>query len=142
MIMYFVATGKKPFANLPCDQYLAISIWNGLRPEINEPEAPKCYIDLMKKCWDSDLDNRSEVKELIKLFNDSLRIYYLLNKEPRHYEIEKQFKEAEEYREAEGRKKVDIEGQPTHVSIDIRGSIKTKTVTEDFWGFDMDIKAD
>jgi serine/threonine protein kinase len=49
MIMYFIATGRQPFANRAHDQYLVISICEGGRPEINESEAPKCYIDLMKK---------------------------------------------------------------------------------------------
>ncbi|PKB92834.1 hypothetical protein RhiirA5_443230, partial [Rhizophagus irregularis] len=44
----------------------------GIRPEISESEAPKCYIDLMKRCWDSNLDNRpnaAEVVKFIELFN-------------------------------------------------------------------------
>ena len=48
MIMYFIATGKQPFSNCAHDELLALNICNGIRPEINEPEAPKCYIDLMK----------------------------------------------------------------------------------------------
>jgi hypothetical protein len=62
---------------LVLDQYLILGISDGLRPEINEPEAPKCYIDLMKKCWDSNPGNRpnvTEIKELIKLFGDSCNI--------------------------------------------------------------------
>src|SRR5207244_10972012 len=58
MIMYFIATGKQPFSNCAHDELLALNICNGIRPEINEPEAPKCYIDLMKRCWDSNPDNR------------------------------------------------------------------------------------
>ena len=46
MIMYFVATGRQPFADCAHDELLALSIYKGIRPEINEPEAPKCYIDL------------------------------------------------------------------------------------------------
>src|SRR5271154_3735659 len=70
MIMYFVATGKQPFANCAHDQYLILSICNGNRPKINKSEAPKCYIDLMKRCWDSDPKNRpnaNEIKKQIKL---------------------------------------------------------------------------
>src|SRR5436853_4146291 len=58
MIMYFVATGKQPFVNFAHDHNLAMDIYKGIRPEINELEAPKCYIDLMKKCWDSNPKNR------------------------------------------------------------------------------------
>src|SRR5438477_292355 len=74
MIMYFVATGKLPFANCAHDQNLALSICNGIRPKINENEAPKCYIDLMRKCWDQNPDNRPNAIEIgrsITSFQDS-----------------------------------------------------------------------
>ncbi|CAB5363440.1 unnamed protein product [Rhizophagus irregularis] len=73
MIMYFVATGRQPFSNCAHDHYLVLDICReGIRPEISESEAPKCYIDLMKRCWDSNLDNRpnaAEVVKFIELFN-------------------------------------------------------------------------
>ncbi|GBB97035.1 hypothetical protein RclHR1_00290033 [Rhizophagus clarus] len=94
MIMYFVATGKQPFANRAHDEFLALDICNGIRPEINEPEAPKCYIDLMKKCWDSNPNNRSnavEIERLIRSFYNSCNP--ILGR--RNY-----FKAAEEYRKS------------------------------------------
>jgi serine/threonine protein kinase len=95
MIMYFVATGRQPFANVAHDQILVLDICKKeIRPEINEPEAPKCYINLMKKCWSSDPENRpnvTEVHKLIQSFYDS----YSLGQD---YEIKKQFEKAEEYR--------------------------------------------
>src|SRR5438045_4282981 len=62
MIMYFVATGRQPFADHAHDEFLALKICNGDRPEISDQEAPKFYIDLMKKCWDSNLENRPKVE--------------------------------------------------------------------------------
>uniref|UniRef100_U9SNN2 Protein kinase domain-containing protein n=1 Tax=Rhizophagus irregularis (strain DAOM 181602 / DAOM 197198 / MUCL 43194) TaxID=747089 RepID=U9SNN2_RHIID len=53
-------------------------------------EAPKCYIDLMKRCWSPNPDNRpsaDEIKELIKLFESD-----------HNEEIKIQFEKAEEYR--------------------------------------------
>jgi serine/threonine protein kinase len=94
MIMYYIATGRQPFANCAHDNVLALKICNEIRPEINEQEAPKCYIDLMKRCWDTNPDNRPsavDIEELIILFIDS----YENNKDK---EIKKQFEEAEEYR--------------------------------------------
>ncbi|CAB5389626.1 unnamed protein product [Rhizophagus irregularis] len=91
MIMYYVATVKQPFANCAHDQFLALNICNGIRPEINDQIAPKCYIDLMKKCWDSNPNNRPnsvEIKELIGSFNR-----YSNNK------IRNQFDETREYRD-------------------------------------------
>ncbi|RIA91936.1 kinase-like domain-containing protein [Glomus cerebriforme] len=100
MIMYFVATGKQPFANRAHDYYLAMDIFKGIRPEINVPEAPECYIDLMKRCWSSNQDNRpkiAEIRELINVFENSYSQGYEMLKQ-KHYKIEKQFKAAEEYR--------------------------------------------
>src|SRR5204862_6514 len=76
------------------DEFLALDICKGIRPEINEPEAPKCYIDLMKNCWNSNPDNRFntiEISRLISLF------YSYTFKGSRSVESE-QFKKAEEYR--------------------------------------------
>ncbi|CAB5387793.1 unnamed protein product [Rhizophagus irregularis] len=89
--------GRKPFDNCAHDENLALKICNGIRPEFNESEVPKCYIELMKRCWDSNPANRpsiSEIKEVISLFEDSCSQQYEFQDES-HYEIEKQFKEAE-----------------------------------------------
>ncbi|GBB97034.1 hypothetical protein RclHR1_00290032 [Rhizophagus clarus] len=99
MIMYFVATGRQPFYNRAHDGLLALDICEKVsRPEINVPEAPECYIDLMKKCWDTDPINRpdaTKIEESIKLLCNSYFDHNSINKD---YEIEKQFKEAETYR--------------------------------------------
>src|SRR6266496_3160112 len=87
MIMYFTATGKQPFSNCAHDQELVLNICNGIRPEVKEPEAPKCYINLMKKCWDSNPDNRPDVTEIKKLIES-------------FYNNLEQFKEADDYRKA------------------------------------------
>ena len=74
MVMYFVATLRQPFADCAHDQNLALSICNGIRPEITEKYAPKCYINLMKRCWDPNPDNRpnaEKILELIRLFKKS-----------------------------------------------------------------------
>src|SRR5256885_17023518 len=91
MIMYFVATGRQPFADCAHGQDLALSICNGIRPEITEKDAPKCYIDLMKKCWDPNPDNRpnaEKILESIGLFKNS------------EDEIAEQFEEAFNYKKA------------------------------------------
>ncbi|PKC59049.1 kinase-like protein [Rhizophagus irregularis] len=85
MIMYFTATGRQPFANCPHDKFLALGICNGIRPEVNELEAPKYYIVLMKKCWDQNPENRPnsfEIYESVLQFQNN--------------EIEEQFKEVED----------------------------------------------
>jgi serine/threonine protein kinase len=104
MIMYFVATGKQPFANRAHDEYLVLNICSGNRPEINVTEAPKCYIDLMKQCWGSNPNKRPKVDEIHKLIRSFCSYKYMryfedigIEKE-QFYEIKKQFKEAEEYK--------------------------------------------
>ncbi|POG60535.1 kinase-like domain-containing protein [Rhizophagus irregularis DAOM 181602=DAOM 197198] len=99
MIMYFTATGKQPFDNCAHDHHITLEICKGIRPKINELEEPKCYIDLMKRCWDSNPDNRPNATELnieIKSFYDFYRSYKKGNLNAT--EIRKQFKEAEAYR--------------------------------------------
>ncbi|POG64955.1 kinase-like domain-containing protein, partial [Rhizophagus irregularis DAOM 181602=DAOM 197198] len=58
MIMYFVATGRQPFSDRAHDEFLALDICDGISPKIKELEAPKCYVELMKRCWDLDPNNR------------------------------------------------------------------------------------
>ncbi|CAB4398897.1 unnamed protein product [Rhizophagus irregularis] len=83
---------------------LALDICEGIRPEINELEVPKCYTELMKKCWNSNPDYRpkaTEIVEFIQLFHESYVPDSSLlfgEKKQQHYDIEKQFKKAEEYK--------------------------------------------
>jgi serine/threonine protein kinase len=76
MIMYFVATGRQPFDNCAHDCNLAADICKGIKPELNEPEAPKSYINLMKECLNLNPNNRPDVTKLCQLlysitFNNS-----------------------------------------------------------------------
>ncbi|RIA92558.1 kinase-like domain-containing protein [Glomus cerebriforme] len=100
MIMYFVATGKQPFANYAHDKILALKICNEIRPEIYEFEAPICYINLMKRCWDSNPNNRPNAIEISKLIFSFEELYEELyfRKNQQYYDMIKQFKEAEKYR--------------------------------------------
>jgi serine/threonine protein kinase len=84
MIMYFVATKKQPFNNYAHDEQLAIKICNGDKPGMKKLKAPKCYINLMEKCWDLNPNSRPniiEIKEKIESFYNAL-------------DFDKQFKEA------------------------------------------------
>ncbi|RIA80320.1 hypothetical protein C1645_792772, partial [Glomus cerebriforme] len=66
---------------------------------MNDSEAPKCYIDLMKRCLDSNPDHRPnaiEIHKLIESFYNSYTSY--IKGKSFTIEIKKQFKEAEDYR--------------------------------------------
>ncbi|RGB35748.1 kinase-like domain-containing protein, partial [Rhizophagus diaphanus] len=58
MIMWEFTSGVPPFSNKVYGDYqLALDIIDGERPEIIKG-TPKCYIDLMEKCWDGKPENR------------------------------------------------------------------------------------
>jgi serine/threonine protein kinase len=100
MIMYIVATGRQPFDNCAHDEVLALNVCNGNRPEIDKRIIPKCFIELMKRCWDLNPENRPnsiEIKEIIELFYNSLDQEFK-EKKNQHYEIEGQFRETQEHR--------------------------------------------
>jgi serine/threonine protein kinase len=86
MIMYFVATGRQPFDNCAHDHNLVIDICKGVRPELNEPKAPKSYVDLMKKCLDLNQTNRPNVTVLCQLLS-SITLNNSEIKEAENYRI-------------------------------------------------------
>ncbi|RHZ45058.1 hypothetical protein Glove_692g16 [Diversispora epigaea] len=61
IIMWTISTGKKPFANRAYDSELAVDIFNGLRPKINQG-TPQCYVELMELCWHKDPSKRPSAK--------------------------------------------------------------------------------
>src|SRR6266542_2896311 len=74
MIMWEFISGIPPFNDKEHDFHLALSICKGERPETIE-NAPQCYIDLMKKCWDEDPSKRpnaSEIQEIIVNWIDQI----------------------------------------------------------------------
>ncbi|POG63427.1 kinase-like domain-containing protein, partial [Rhizophagus irregularis DAOM 181602=DAOM 197198] len=72
MVMYYIITGRQPFDDCAHDEKLALQICSGIRPEI--PEIPELksnrYIDLMKKCWDLNPDNRPNVELISSVLDD------------------------------------------------------------------------
>ena len=57
MIMWELMTGRKPFWDQNHNTNLIIKICDGLRPPI-DTNAPEDYIEIIRKCWDSDPDKR------------------------------------------------------------------------------------
>ncbi|RIA95400.1 kinase-like domain-containing protein, partial [Glomus cerebriforme] len=60
MIMWEFTSGIPPYKNRAHDHLLVLDICKGGRPEIIK-NTPKCYVDLMKKCWDSDPSKRPTI---------------------------------------------------------------------------------
>ena len=82
MVMCFIFTsGIPPFNHEAHDHHFILSVYEGKRPKIMK-NTPKCYIDLMKKCWDSDPSNRPTIKELediLSEWNWCTNEYYRIN---------------------------------------------------------------
>ncbi|CAI2180786.1 843_t:CDS:2, partial [Funneliformis geosporum] len=69
MVMWELTTGCKPFDDVEHDRTLIDEINNGSRPEITQ-DTPKCFADLMNKCWDSDPSKRPLTTEIIEIIDD------------------------------------------------------------------------
>ncbi|POG78597.1 kinase-like domain-containing protein, partial [Rhizophagus irregularis DAOM 181602=DAOM 197198] len=81
MIMWEFTSGKPPFNHEAHDHDLILSICEGKRPEIIK-NTQKCYIDLMKKCWDSNPSNRPTITMLENIISEWIRCideYYRIN---------------------------------------------------------------
>ncbi|CAB4419710.1 unnamed protein product [Rhizophagus irregularis] len=82
MIMWEFTSGKPPFNHEAHDHDLILNICKGERPEIIK-NTPKCYVDLMKKCWDSDPSNRPTIIVLEDIISEWIRCideYYRINR--------------------------------------------------------------
>ena len=53
IIAYEVCTGLPPYHDIAHDEFLAIKICQGLRPESNY-KIPQLILDIIKQCWDAD----------------------------------------------------------------------------------------
>ncbi|GES97126.1 kinase-like domain-containing protein [Rhizophagus clarus] len=81
--MWEFTSGIPPFKYEEHDFHLSISICEGERPGIIE-NTPKCFVDLMEKCWDTDPENRPTIKELEYKISEWIRCinrYYALNRD-------------------------------------------------------------
>ncbi|GBC04710.1 hypothetical protein RclHR1_05820002 [Rhizophagus clarus] len=68
MIMWELTTGCKPFADIEHDASLICKIIDGKRPVITN-DTPKCFANLMKKCWDSNPLKRPSINEICNTVN-------------------------------------------------------------------------
>jgi serine/threonine protein kinase len=66
IIMWELASGKTPFAQISHDVCFALSVYDGLCPEPT-PNAPPFYLQLMQKCWHKDPSKRPKAKEIRKV---------------------------------------------------------------------------
>ena len=78
MIMWEFISGIPPFDDRAHDLQLNLSICRGERPKIPEitKTIPKCYINLMKKCWDYDPLKRPTASEISNIIDSWKNINY------------------------------------------------------------------
>jgi serine/threonine protein kinase len=72
MIMWELTTGCKPFSKVEHNTELVLEIIDGKRPEITT-DAPKCFSNLMKICWDSDPSKRPSITKIKSIIDDWYR---------------------------------------------------------------------
>ncbi|CAG8518934.1 11174_t:CDS:2, partial [Funneliformis caledonium] len=66
MIMYTVGTGQipfEPFKRFEDNQFLAINICQGVRPNISD-DVPRCFGELIKDCWCPNPDSRPDISQV------------------------------------------------------------------------------
>ncbi|GBC04102.1 hypothetical protein RclHR1_05510003 [Rhizophagus clarus] len=83
MIMWEFTSGIPPFNDRAHDYQLIYDICKGERPEIIR-NIPKCYVDLMKRCWDSNPSNRPTIIEFEHKISEWIRYiseYYRINRD-------------------------------------------------------------
>ncbi|RIB25663.1 kinase-like domain-containing protein [Gigaspora rosea] len=66
VIMSELTTESVPFYDREFDEQLAIDICGGLRPNIGVG-TPKCYVDVMTRCWEADPLKRPSSTELLSI---------------------------------------------------------------------------
>ncbi|RIA92889.1 kinase-like domain-containing protein [Glomus cerebriforme] len=89
IIMWEFTSGIPPFNKRAHDHQLSLSICKGERPEIIK-NTPKCYIELMEKCWDTVPLKRPTIKDLEDIISQWLRCinkHYKINNENDEYII-------------------------------------------------------
>jgi len=101
MIMYEVLTGYPPFTNESHDTNLALKIVQGTRPQFpQQVKYPQLLIDLIKKCWEQEPNNRPTAREISSIVGEWFsednygKIYLKQDTEFYH-----QYEEAEEFNE-------------------------------------------
>ena len=63
IIAYEICAGLPPYHDIAHDEFLAVRICQGLRPNSNY-KIPQLILDIIKQCWDADPLKRPNAKEL------------------------------------------------------------------------------
>jgi serine/threonine protein kinase len=69
-IAWEIFSGKSPYHDLAHEEFLAVKICKGLRPNMNEIVIPQLLKNLISKCWDANPEKRPTASELVKIFRE------------------------------------------------------------------------
>ncbi|RIA96037.1 kinase-like domain-containing protein [Glomus cerebriforme] len=98
IIINEIIFGNRPFNSLPYDEYLAIDICEGLRPNIRNI-TPKPLRELIQKCWDENPKNRPNTVQICYMLRDFKYMKNENNKE-HPYNYRKYTEQYEEHKES------------------------------------------
>lgn len=71
MIMWELTSKKPPFSNYHHNAELALSVLDGLRPDIVKG-TPDFYVNIMERCWNPEPSGRPDASLLPKLFEEMM----------------------------------------------------------------------
>ncbi|GBB86851.1 hypothetical protein RclHR1_01330005 [Rhizophagus clarus] len=91
IIAYEVCTGLPPYHDIAHDEFLAMKICRGLRPN-SSYKIPQPIFDIINQCWDTDPSKRPKAGDLYNSFTD-LQMHFSFD--TKDSTIYKQFKEAD-----------------------------------------------
>ncbi|CAJ0767734.1 13005_t:CDS:2, partial [Entrophospora sp. SA101] len=69
IILWEIFLEQLAFYNRSHDSRLQLEISDGLRPNVVVNGIPKCFIELMKKCWDNCSKNRPTIEEVLAMLD-------------------------------------------------------------------------
>ena len=75
IIMWEMTSGIPAFNKVPHDFNLSLRICEGLRPKIIEGTEVE-YVELMKRCWDTDPSKRPTAEELSEYFDERRGLFH------------------------------------------------------------------
>ena len=70
MVAYEVLNGLPPYFGRDYDVHLVLNIFDGLRPNLKEVQAPQSLKNLIIRCWDAELSQRPTAEEIKSTFAD------------------------------------------------------------------------
>lgn len=95
MIMYELGMNVPPFHDRAHDEELALDVCRGLRPALIDPTIPRCYVELMSRCWHQDSAKRPVINDIENI----LWSWYEDVSEQRATETTEEFRESDMLRE-------------------------------------------